>query len=157
MMEMTSLKVGDYLWRPAGERARKLIEQWIEADSDHSGRVTADFFCKSTEGHECYAVEDACGLVIFYVKLNLPPGSRVLRINMLFRPYDRLKRRKWTADALVAGFDWLKQASEGVGLAEIVFKSSKPELVTFAIRRLGFQRRDDEFTYAIPSRAGVAA
>lgn len=148
---MKNLQVGHFVWRPAGERDRKLIEGWIELDPDHAAKgVTADFFCVSGSLHECYAVEDAHGLVIFYLRLSSLDTMKTLRLHIQFRPHERFFRRHWTLDALMEGFDWLKTAGSGSGVERMVCRATRPDLVLFLERRLGFQRDGEEFSYPIP-------
>jgi hypothetical protein len=143
------MKVGNYIWREATALDRKQLELWIAADPDHAGTVEPEFFCRNAEGRECYAVEDGQGLVIFYLKLTSLYCGKVLQLDIQFRPHDRFARPKWTADALIDGMEWLKTATAGAGVARMTFTSTRPDLIAFAKRRLGFAERDGTLWYTV--------
>jgi hypothetical protein len=95
-------KLGPYTLRSTTERDRDLITIWIEQDPDHRDRVHPDFFLGCKDGMECFAVEDALGNVVFYIKM-----TRTLRLDIQFGPDETREQRERNMDAMREGFNWL--------------------------------------------------
>lgn len=138
------IQIGEYTLREATERDADLLAVWIEGDPDHRDKVKPDFFHADKDGMECFALEDASGHVVLYIKM-----TRALRLDIQFGPDETRAQRERTADAMRVGFQWLRAGAAGAGIHEIHFRSSNPPLVAFAERRLAFDRAPDELIHKI--------
>jgi hypothetical protein len=146
--------IGKHILRPATEKDRELIAQWIEGDPDHRGRVTPDFFLgkqpgkgerkRDIKGQECFAVEDLNGHVVFYIKM-----TRTLRLDIQFGPAGTIAEKQRNADALDGGFEWLRIAAAGSGIWEINFNSTNRPLTRYAERRLAFRKAPNELSHRV--------
>jgi hypothetical protein len=141
---MSAAKIGRYSLRPVMERDRDLLAVWIEQDPDHRDRVDPDFFMRSDQGKECFAVEDDHGHVVFYIKM-----TRALRLDVQFGSDEMIADRERNADAMREGFEWLRTGAAGSGIWEILFDSTNEPLVRFAERRLAFRKVPDELSYKV--------
>lgn len=126
-----------------------LIREWINADPDHRGRVTAEnwFSGEAT----CLLVEDREGPLFFLRLCNelraggIPPEPRRRwRIDMQFSPVSPLR----IARALATGSAWLVERARHLGYDELVYDSSTPRLVQF-MERNGFHRAEGEHVFKL--------
>lgn len=141
-------KLGPYTLRPVSDRDRDLLAIWIEQDPDHRDRVKPEFFLDSKDGMECFAVEDAAGVVVFYIKM-----TRALRLDIQFGPDETREQRERNVDAMREGFNWLRLGAAGSGIHEILFNSTNIPLVNFAERRLAFRKAPDELSHKVTQLA----
>jgi hypothetical protein len=123
--------------RPAAEKDRPLLEQWIAEDEDHSGTTTADFWLSPDSLSHVY--EDDKGTVLF-LKM-----SKVLRLDIQFDSRAKLRNAK----TILAGFPALEELARKAGFREIVFCSKSQGLTGFLQRAFGFQPEPTEYRIAL--------
>lgn len=142
-------QIGNYSLRPVTECDRVLVTLWIAEDPDHRDRVEPDFFLKTESGKETYAVEDAQGFVVFYIKMTYLAMVHALRLDVQFGPVRTIADRERNGEAMREGFEWLRTGAQGAGFREILFDSTNEPLVAFAKRRLGFCGASGELSYHV--------
>lgn len=138
---------GQFRMRPTSERDRQLLEQAIAADPDHRGRVSSDFFLDHLPGEDGWAIENATGRVVFYLKTQVG-----CRLHSQFVSDATAEDREQNREALVQGLDWLEGQLGANEFREMIFSSVHPPLIAAAIRRMGFRRSPNELVRAIPAR-----
>jgi hypothetical protein len=130
--------------RPATEDDRELCQRWIDADPDHRGKITADFFLEGEAGVECMVLVDKWGQPRFFFR-----QQRALRIHMQFPPNTTSEERTKTREALTFGFGWLKHIASRHGYRELIFESTVVPLMNFCKNRFGFSSSPNELVCPI--------
>lgn len=122
--------------RKVDENDRARIVEAIAADAFHAGKSEAGFWVDTTPGSECFAVEDAQGVVL-YAKC-----ENVMRVHLQAAEGVSPVR---AAAAIVAGFGWLKQKARERSYREMIFSSVAPAMMKLCAR-IGFRETRDDFT-----------
>jgi hypothetical protein len=140
---------GNYIVRRVDEGDREFLEDLIDKDKYHAGRLRGDDFLKLTPGEDAWAVENERGFVVLYFKT-----ATAVRLLMQFGEEPAETNR----EVLTLGLPWLESLLAANGFHEIIFDTDGPELRAMARRRLGFKQRE-ELTRLIPlhSLAGSAS
>jgi hypothetical protein len=131
--------------RPITEQDRPFLWLQIQADEDHRDWMDPDFFLKPLPGESSWALEDEDGCVIFYFKNS--PAVR-MSIQFIAEADHRAKRRNMTG--LMRGLAWIEAIFSASRFREIVFDTKRPELRSFAKRRLGFVDAPELLSRVIP-------
>lgn len=127
------------------------LAAWIEADETHRGIFAPQHFLSGALAADprpgCYALEDATGEVVFFIRL-----SRAARVQIQFPPEaDRDSSR--TLRGLLHGMAFLEVELAQAGCEEWIFDTMNPQLKKTAERLLGFTESTHEMVRAI-SRPG---
>lgn len=136
----------DYKLRLATEADRDHCAAWIEADADHRGKVTADFFIKPEKDIEKFVLENKFGEPAFYFR-----QMRALRLDIQFGPAETAGDREKNREDLRHGFEWLMQMCQEFGIRQLIFKSEDAKLIHFCENRFGFQKSPKELVCGIAS------
>ena len=131
--------------RRTGMDDLEMAREWTEADEDHRGRVDPAFWCEQAERRQSYLLSDGDGPLYFFTGVMV---TDTLEINVQFAPYEALKTlenrhalRGRIMRGLVEGMHWLEERMRGV-VDEMHFESRSPDLIRFAVRKLGFEQRE---------------
>ena len=122
-----------YIVRPVEAFDRPYIETLIAADIYHCDLMDADFFLKPLPGETAWALENSCGIVLFYFKT-----TPAVRLAIQFTGNDTHRQRAENSEALLKGLAWLEANLAAANFRQILFETEGPELTIFAQRRLGF-------------------
>lgn len=123
-------------YRKINENDAFLIEKWIALDPDHSS-CRKEFFTKSDPGRsECFAVEDATG-VIMYVK-----AENAIRLHIQFGP-----EKHRTAKALMKFIPSIEQLVKN-RCTQLIWDSVSESLIKFT-ERFGYRRSPNEIIKTI--------
>ncbi len=119
--------------RPVTEDDHAMLAAWIEADPEHRGVSTVEFFAK---GRDCWVLMDAEGPV-FFLKL-----TQAIRMDVQFAPGAGMRKR--TRDGLHQGFPPLGALLAAKGFREALFDSRNEQLRRSLEKRLSFKRMPGE-------------
>lgn len=122
-----------YTVRPVEEYDRVYLELLIQADIYHCDKMDADYFMKPQPGETSWALENACGTVLFYFKT-----TPAVRMSIQFTGNDTPRQRADNAEALTKGLAWIEATLAAARFREMLFDTEGPELTLFARRKLGF-------------------
>ena len=131
----------ELLLRSVTEDDYEMLQTWIDADPEHRGISTVEFFAK---GRDCWVLMDAEGPV-FFLKL-----SQVIRMDVQFAPGEHARRR--TRNGLHQGFPPLGALLAEKGFVEAVFDSKNERLMRSLEKRLAFRRLPGEMRCALGGR-----
>lgn len=140
-----------YSMRPANvgnPHDRTAAIHWTKNDPDHQD-VNWQFWLEQKPGRDSYVMEDAEGVLLFFKMHHLhitdapipgitSPTHLAAELHIQFGPQRRLRN----ARGLTEGMAWLENALSLSGIRELVFTSTKPALIEFCTRRLGFEHQD---------------
>lgn len=126
---MSQFTFDGYTVRSVESRDSDYINQLIEADPYHRGRMTAEFFTQLLPGEDAWALEDPLGRVLFYFKTSV-----ACRIDIQFAGQSKHENMF----GLLRGMAWLEGVLVRNRFRELFFDPDGPELAQFAKRRLGF-------------------
>lgn len=132
---MAAFTFDEYRLVAASEELREHLQQWIDADPFHAGKVGTDFFIKKETGANACVLLDKFGEPVFYFKTEL-----AMRVHIQFGPAATSEERERNREALTKGFGWLKQMAANLGVRQLVFSSENPLLRHFSGKRLGFHK-----------------
>lgn len=130
--------------RPVSEADHPMLEAWIEADPEHRGRSTVEFFSRPSDN--CYVLMDTQGPV-FFLKL-----TRAIRMDVQFAPGVEMRER--TRHGLHRGFEVLGELLAEKGFEEAIFESKNTLLMRSMEKRTGFRRSPGEMVCALGSARG---
>lgn len=114
------------------------IQEWIDRDPEHKGKIRAPFFTQPSNGQLAYAWEDENGKTLFYVLV-----ENVARIHIQFNP--DLNRAE-NARGLNKGYEWLIDGLRDRGYKEMIFESTYAPLIRFCKRVFGFKKSENDFS-----------
>ena len=128
-----------YVVRPMNEGDRAYLDELIEEDAYHKGRMTPDYFLKLVPGEDAWALEDEQGHVLLYFKTQV-----AVRLSIQFAASETKEEKHRNRLALLKGFAWIESMFRKNRFREIIFDTDGPELTVFAKRRLGFRESSSE-------------
>jgi len=111
----------------------KTIQGWINADPDHKGKTTPEFF-QDHEKAECMLMCDVEG-PLMCVKI-----ERCLRLHIQFDVEGRFR----TARAMKESFNFFIEKAKIAGYNQVIFESSCKPLIAFCTKHFGFVESDNE-------------
>lgn len=117
--------------REIREEDKPAIEDWIEADDDHRGKMTAEFFFAPLALGLAFEDDDG---PVFYVRLD-PEKTGAVRVHIQFGPAAGGLR---TARMLTEGFFVVRERARMARARALIFDSITPRLREFCRRRFGF-------------------
>jgi len=120
--------------RSVTEQDRTQLESWINADSDHAGRCTPEFWlpAEKPDGTIRVVMEDALGPALFV------RGEKVLRLHIQFPP------EKWrNAKSLIQFIPMIEADARKHGFTQIIWESTSKDLIKFT-ERFGYRRSQNE-------------
>lgn len=122
-------------WRlaPAGMEYLELLGEWIDADPDHAGRVSAVDWLAPEKGVQNLLGMDREGALLFL------RCSNAMRLDIQFAPKSEFR----TARALLCGLPSLADTLRKQGYREIIFESRSFPLIK-ALERIGFRKTSTE-------------
>jgi hypothetical protein len=141
---------GIYTLRPAGEADLARAVQWTAADVFHAGRTRPEFWIEQSVNRDSYVLEDREGAVFFFKLHRL--AIHAVELHCQFPPLDDIAEepsetvqyeRERVRHALQRGFEWLEGALKISKVRDVYFDTTNGALRNFAVRRLGFQAKDD--------------
>jgi len=133
-----------YTVRPVTERDRPYLDQQIEADPYHHGRMDADYFLKLQPGEDAWALEDEQGKVVFYFKT-----ATAVRLSIQFPPTSDADDKMHNREGMLRGMAWIEGMFRANRFREILFDTEGVELANFAKKRLGFTEATGLLTHPI--------
>jgi GNAT superfamily N-acetyltransferase len=108
------------------------IGEWIEADSDHKGKIVPRFFMPGETSYAAsFVIEDAHGACMYVRQETEGQG---IRLHVQFPP--RVGKR--IAVALLEAYPLVAQAAKSRGFRYAIFDSTSPALIRF-MRRFGYR------------------
>lgn len=144
---------GTYTLRPAGEADLARAVRWTAADVFHAGRTRPEFWIEQTVNRDSYVLEDREGAVFFFKLHRL--AIHAVELHCQFPPLDDIAadiegeeatakyERERVREALQRGFEWLEGALKISKVRDVFFDTTHGALRNFAVRRLGFEAKDD--------------
>jgi hypothetical protein len=114
------------------ENDRSQLENWISADSEHSGQPVS-FWMPSDEKIQNYVIQDEQG-DLFYVR-----AENLLRLHIQFAP----NQKERTARAVDEYTQTLAQGAKKLGYKQLIFESTFKPLIRFLQKR-GFRSSQNE-------------
>lgn len=129
------------IYRTPTEQDKPLLQEWIAADPDHSGKnMTPEFFF-SEEAMSLVLTDDR-GPGLFVRVDPEAPGS--VRLHIQFSP-NEVK----SAKMLLRGWPGFAQGVWNSGVTRMVFASTSPVLIGFCKRVFGFVRVPESDDYEL--------
>lgn len=129
------------IYRVPVEQDKPIINQWIEADDDHTERgVKPDFFFSDEAMSLVLADSQGPGL---FIRID-PEAPESVRIHIQFSP-NQVK----SAKMLLRGWDGFAHGVWNSGVKRMVFDSTSPLLIGFCTRMFGFNRVPESDDYEL--------
>ena len=139
MTALNTLQFSGYTLRPVGAGDRELAAEWTAADPEHAGKIEPEFWLEQRPGVDSVLVIDAKGPVFFFKAAMYQGGTkRTAQVFIQFMPCETEEDRERTREALMQGMQWLEPVLKQGGAEEIFFDSRERKLITFCVKRLGF-------------------
>lgn len=110
------------------------LKDWIEADDDHRGNVTPEFWLTGVSSFVSFCVQDELGPV-FFTRADRDGDTCWLHIQ--FGPYEEVSKRR-LMEAVIEGFPKFQKVAQDAGFKEIKFFSTSPLLIRF-MTKFGFR------------------
>lgn len=113
------------------------IEEWISADEDHRGKMSAEWWLTGAASFLSFCIQDDIGPV-FYARLDYEDD--LIRMNIQFAPYSEVSKRR-IMEAVLEGFPKVEALikTEAKGM---VFESTAPLLIRF-FTKFGFRLHEN--------------
>lgn len=122
---------------------RELVQSWIEADTDHVGKTTPEFFTEARAGVTLFALVDVRGDPVIFVAL-----EKMVRGHIQFDP---AASRGANVKALLWLGGFLKTALGKLGVREFITDSHSRDLIGFLERGLGMRKLGADYSARIPA------
>jgi len=119
-------------FREMKEEDRPTIDNWIEKDPGHQGKMTADFFLKPKENWGVFVIVDDDQPIMFVAQ---EPDGLNLRLHVQFPP-DNLKS---VVKGLIQAYPVVEANIKSRGFKAVAFESESRALLKF-MRRFGFKQ-----------------
>lgn len=139
MTALNTFGFSGYTLRPAATSDLSLAQDWTEADDDHRETTFPTFWLAQGEGCDSYLLSDPIGPVFFFKMVRVDGATQAVELHIQFMPEAQPRDRERKREGLTQGMEWLERILRASGISHIRFKSTKPELIAFCRKRLGFR------------------